>query len=74
MGNDGLGDLYPKFRVAAVQAAPIFLDCNATIKKLEELVAKVKESGADLVVFGESFIPAFPVWNGIYPPIDQHEF
>lgn len=30
--------------------------------------------GADLVVFGESSVPAFPVWNNVYSPIDQHEF
>ncbi|MEM0101339.1 MAG: carbon-nitrogen hydrolase family protein [Candidatus Methanomethyliaceae archaeon] len=74
MINENSGDVYPKFRVAAVQAAPVFLNREATISKLEELVVKSKEMGADLVVFGESFIPAFPVWNNIYPPMDQHEF
>jgi nitrilase/aliphatic nitrilase len=74
MKKEYIGDTYPKLRVAAVQAAPVFLNREETISKLEELVAKAKEMGADLVVFGESFIPAFPIWNNIYPPIDQHEF
>lgn len=65
---------YPKFRAAAVQAAPVFLDPDATIDKLESLVQKSVDAGADLIVFGESFIPAFPVWNLIYAPIDQHAF
>lgn len=68
------GDSYPKFRAAAVQAAPVFLDRDATIEKLGALVRAAKDAGADLVVFGESFVPAFPVWNILYAPIDQHAF
>jgi nitrilase/aliphatic nitrilase len=68
------GDTYPKFRAAAVQAAPVFLDRDATVDKLDGLVQKAVGAGADLIVFGESFIPAFPVWNLIYAPIDQHGF
>jgi nitrilase/aliphatic nitrilase len=68
------GDTYPKFRAAAVQAAPVFLDRDATIDKLETLVQKAVDAGADLIVFGESFIPAFPLWNLIYAPMDQHGF
>ncbi len=68
------GDTYPKFRAAAVQAAPVFLDRDATIDKLETLVHKAVDAGAELIVFGESFIPAFPLWNLIYAPMDQHGF
>jgi nitrilase len=68
------GDTYPKFHAAAVQAAPVFLDRDATIDKLETLVEGAADASADLIVFGESFIPAFPVWNLIYAPMDQHGF
>jgi nitrilase len=68
------GDVYPRFRAAAVQAAPVFLDRDASIDKLDTLVQKAVDAGAELVVFGESFIPAFPVWNLIYAPMDQHGF
>ena len=68
------GDVYPKFRAAAVQAAPVFLDRDTTIDKLDGLVQKAANAGADLIVFGESFIPAFPVWNLIYAPMGQHGF
>ena len=67
-------DSYPRFRAAAVQAAPIFLDREATISRLAEWVAKAREAGADLVVFGESFVPAFPLWNMLYAPVEQHAF
>jgi nitrilase len=69
-----MGDVYSRFRAAAVQAAPVFLNREATIARLEGWVARAKEAGADLVVFGESYIPAFPLWNLVYAPIDQHIF
>jgi nitrilase len=68
------GDVYPRFRAAAVQAAPVFLDRDASISRLEQWTAKAKAAGAALVVFGESYIPGFPLWNMVYAPIDQHAF
>ena len=41
------GDTYPKFRAAAVQAAPVFLDRDATIDKLDTLVQKAVDAGAE---------------------------
>jgi nitrilase/aliphatic nitrilase len=57
-----------------VQAAPVFLNRDASIARLEQWVAKAKAAGAELVVFGESYIPGFPLWNALYAPIDQHAF
>ncbi|HLI62903.1 MAG TPA: carbon-nitrogen hydrolase family protein [Terriglobales bacterium] len=68
------GDKYPRVKVAAAQAAPVFLDRDATIDKVAQLVPKAKELGAELVAFPESFIPAFPVWTILHAPIDQHDF
>lgn len=68
------GDVYPRFRAAAVQAAPVLLNREATIERLEAWVAKAKAAGAQLAVFGESFIPGFPLWNLLYAPVDQHRF
>ncbi len=47
-------------RVAAVQAAPIFMDLEGTTKKTLDLIKKASESGAKLIVFPEAFIPAYP--------------
>jgi nitrilase len=68
------GDVHRRFCAAAVQAAPVFLDRDASISRLEQWAAKAKAAGADLIVFGESYIPAFPLWNMVYAPIDQHAF
>jgi nitrilase/aliphatic nitrilase len=63
----------PTVAVAAVQAAPVFLDRSATLDKLESLVGEAAGHGAELVVFGESFVAGFPIWNGVLAPVDQHE-
>jgi len=68
------GDSFPSFRAAAVQAASSFLDREATLDKLESLVGEAARGGAQLVVFSESFVPSFPLWNLVLAPIDQHRF
>ena len=68
------GDCFPAFRAAAVQAASSFLDREATLQRVESLVAEAAGAGAQLVVFPESFVPAFPVWNLVLAPLDQHRF
>ena len=47
-------------RVACVQAEPVVLDREATIDKLERLTAEAAANGAQLVVFPETFVPAYP--------------
>jgi nitrilase len=51
-------------RVACVQAEPVVFDREATIDKLGRLAAEAAANGAQLVVFPEAFVPAYPssVW------------
>ena len=48
--------------VAAVQAAPVFADRDATIGKVSALAEQAAGAGARLVAFPESFIPGYPDW------------
>ena len=47
-------------RVAVVQAAPILFDREATVEKSRELISTSAEQSAQLVLFPEAFIPAYP--------------
>jgi nitrilase len=51
-------------KVACIQAEPVVLDREATIDKLEALAAEAAGAGAQLLVFPEAFVPAYPssVW------------
>src|SRR5438552_2039432 len=59
------------FKVAAVQATPVFLDREATIDKACELIATAGSEGARLIVFPEAFIPTYPEWVWGIPPGEQ---
>jgi nitrilase len=51
-----------KVKVAAVQAAPVFLDTEATVAKIADLSAEASAAGAGLIVFPETFVPTYPDW------------
>jgi nitrilase len=59
-------------RVAAVQAAPVFLNLGASVDKATGLLAKACAAGAQLVVFPEAFLPAWPAWvDEVLPGEDE---
>jgi len=47
-------------KVACVQAEPVILDRAATIERLAMVTAEAAGNGAQLVVFPETFVPAYP--------------
>lgn len=56
------------FRIAAVQAAPVFMDRAATVEKAYQLIKEAGKKGAKLAVFPETFIPTYPDWIWFVPP------
>nr|AAR97433.1 nitrilase [uncultured organism] len=60
--------------VAAVQATPVFLDREATSDKVCALVKEAAGHGAELIVFPESFVPAYPDWVWRTPAWSDTEF
>lgn len=58
---------FPEFTLAAVQAAPVYLDRDATIEKACALIEQAASQGADLAVFGETWVAgyaSFARWIG----------
>lgn len=51
---------HPKLRVAAIQAAPVFMDLDATLDKTISMIAEAAEHGAKLIAFPETWIPGYP--------------
>lgn len=47
---------------AAVQAAPVFLDRDATIEKASVLIKEASGGGAEVIAFPETFVPTYPDW------------
>jgi nitrilase len=55
-----MGLVHQKYKVAVVQAAPVFLDLDATVDKAIALIEEASAKGAKLIAFPETFIPGYP--------------
>lgn len=63
-----MGDTYNSFKAAAVMAAPVFLDRDATIDKACELIKEAGSNGAELIAFPEVYVPGYPYWIWLGTP------
>ena len=57
-----MGDQYPVVKVAAVQAASVYLEREATTEKACRLIREAGRNGARVIGFPEGYIPGHPVW------------
>jgi len=60
-------------KVCAAHVAPVYLNADATTAKACDLIADAAARGADMIAFPESYLPGFPVWPAISPPLRNHD-
>ncbi|OAL52144.1 carbon-nitrogen hydrolase [Pyrenochaeta sp. DS3sAY3a] len=61
-----------RLRVAACHASPIFLNARKTTEKAIGFIQEAASRKANLVVFPETYISAFPIWSSVRPPTENH--
>lgn len=59
----------PKFKAAAVQASPVFLNVQATVEKACSIIKEAAGNGASLIAFPEVYVAGYPYWNWIMTPV-----
>ena len=59
--------------VAAAHVAPVFMNAAASAEKAVEWIARAAADKVELIVFPEVFLPGFPYWINMYPPLVQAE-
>ena len=48
--------------VGIIQDSPVYLDLDKSMEKALELVRKAAANGAELIVFGETWLSGYPAW------------
>lgn len=59
----------PTVRVAAVQIAPDLDSADGTVGRVCRAIADAAAKGAELVVFPETFVPYYPYFSFVRPPV-----
>nr|WP_237245192.1 MULTISPECIES: nitrilase-related carbon-nitrogen hydrolase [Sorangium] len=59
---------HSRFKAAAVQAAPAFLDLDAGVDKAMRLITETASHGASLTAFPEAWLPGYPFWIWLASP------
>jgi nitrilase len=58
-------------KIAAAHVTPVYMNALASAQKAAEWIGRAAREGVDLIVFPEVFMPGFPYWINLYPPLLQ---
>ncbi|TPE51698.1 Nit6803 family nitrilase [Amaricoccus solimangrovi] len=61
----------PVVRAAAVQIAPDLASRAGTMERVLNAVAEAADKGAEFIVFPETFVPFYPYFSFVLPPVQQ---
>jgi aliphatic nitrilase len=62
-------DYTKTIRAAAAQISPVLFSRDGTTEKVLETIAQAAQSGVQLIVFPETFIPYYPYFSFVQPPV-----
>lgn len=61
---------YTEFKLAAIQASPVYFDRDASTEKACQLIEQAAAQGATIAAFGETWLPGYPFFVN-YPADDR---
>jgi aliphatic nitrilase len=56
-------------RAAAVQLSPVLFSREGTVAKVLQAIDQAAQAGAEIVVFPETFVPYYPYFSFVQPPV-----
>ncbi|MEY3828156.1 MAG: Nitrilase [Cyanobacteriota bacterium] len=59
----------PTIRAGAAQISPVLHSRDGTTEKVLETIAKAAKEGVQLLVFPETFVPYYPYFSFVLPPV-----
>ena len=60
---------FPQCKVAAAHVAPVYFDIDRTVDKVCRVIRDAAQQGVHLIAFPECFIPGYPHWGEVIPPM-----